>query len=236
MSNNKVLAGVDMRDLDRIADGTTLNLTEEVIAFVRRSAGRTGSVNIFDIMHELEALTGANDSDIQDAFDIAYQDHRITIDKDGFVQLVNQGKRRQAVLSKESNVIRKDALSAMVDRFKVPAWVQDPKEWAKAIKDNDPKHEAFWGGVILSYKRFGGRTIQIQSKTAEFQPKPFDTHPVIWTVSSDGFLERDIQEIQSILADGIEPEDLKQELVTSGFEFKVACKLVEDAVAYKVLI
>ncbi len=259
MSNNKVLAGVDMRDLDRLADGANLNLAGEVVAFVRRAGGRHGSVNIFDIMSELAELTGANESDIQDAFDIAYQDHRIQIDKNGFVKLINLGKHRSSALSNTKNAVNvsddllewhttkeiegvaekftyKSVLHAMVDRFKIPAWVQDPKVWAKAIKDNDPQHKAFWGGVILSYRRYGGRAISIQSKTAEFQPRPFDVHPDVWTVSSDGFLMRDIKEIQSILADGIEPDDLKVELVESGFKSDVADKLIEDSLASQILI
>ncbi len=234
--SNKVLAGVDIRDLDRLADAATLRLDEEVIAFVRRAGGRYGSVSIFDIMNELADLTGANESNIQDAFDLAYQDHRIQIDKDGFVKLVNQGKRRSTALKQATKGGYKDALRLMVDRFKVPGWVQDPKIWAKAVTENDPKSNAFWGGVILSYRRYGGRAIPIQSKTAEFQPRPFDVHPDVWTVSSDGFLMRDIQEIQSILADGVEPEDLKVELVESGFESEVAEKLVQDSLASTILI
>lgn len=234
--SNKVLAGVDMRDLDRLADGANLNLSGEVVAFVRRAGGRHGSVNIFDIMNELAELTGANESDIQDAFDVAYQDHRIQIDKDGFVKLINQGKRRSKALKQVIAVNHKDKLRAMIDRFKVPGWVQDPKVWVKAIKENDPKSDAFWGGVILSYRRYGGRTIPIQSKTAEFQPRPFDVHPDVWTVSSDGFLMRDIKEIQSILADGIELDDLKQDLVESGFKSDVADKLVADSLASRILI
>lgn len=234
--DNKVLAGVDIRDLDRLADGSNLNLNSEVVAFVRRAGGRHGSVSIFDIMNELAELTGANESDIQDAFDVAYQDHRIQIDKDGFVKLINQGKRRSKALKQAIKTNHKDALRSMVERFRVPGWVQDPKIWAKAVKENDPKSDAFWGGVILSYRRYGGRSISIQSKTAEFQPRPFDVHPDVWTVSSDGFLMRDIKEIQSILADGVEPDDLKKDLVESGFKPDVASKLIEDSLASQILI
>lgn len=236
MRNNKVLAGVDMRDLDRLSDGANLNLVDEVIAFVRRAGGRQGSVVLFDIMDELIDLTGAGRSVVQDAFDIAYQDHRIQIDKDGFVKLVNQGKRRSGALHQTNRVGHKDALKELVARLRVPAWVQDPKIWAKAVEENDPKGSAFWGGVILSYRRYGGRVIPIQSKTAEFQPRPFDVHPDVWTVSSDGFLMRDIKEIQSIIADGVEPEDLKVDLVESGFEAEEADKLIRDSLATRPLI
>lgn len=270
--NKQRLAGIDIQDINRLADHTTVNVIEEVVSAVRRMSHRRSRVDIFDVIDEVTTITGVDASDVQNAFDVAYQDHRIVIDKDGFVCLVNAKKRQSRMLKgvpkyamdgglwkKAVKSIGKDKgqfgdywatvrrvyatmggriagdkpphreqLCSLVARFQMPVWVQDQGIWAKAINDNDPTDPLFWGKVVLSYKRGGGRTLRVKEKTADFSPRPFDTHPTIWKVT-DGYLSRDLQAIQSMVADGVEIDDLKQEMVEVGASRELADDIIQEA-------
>jgi len=228
-------AGIDVRDLDRMADGVALSLVDEVVSFVRKHTKLANSVDLFLVIDEISTCTGATDGEVQDAFDIAYQDHRIMIDKDGFVKLVNKGKRRSRSLKTKLSR-RQGALGRMVSRFKHPDWVQDPTIWKQAVMECDISDDSFWGKVVVEYRKRGGRLIRVKSKTAEFKVRPFDVHPIIWSVSSDGVLDRCIKDVQGFIADGADPEDLEEDMVTAGFELSAARKLIYQALASNVII
>lgn len=228
------VAGINLKELDRLSDGVNLNLTDEVVSYVRLAF----HVSIFDAIEELRDATGASDSDIQDAFNIAYKDHRISVDKDGFVQLVNSKKRRASFLKSEVNpeVTKQSALKSLVARFNTPMWVGDSEVWHKAVASNNPDSGTFWDDVCSTYSKGGGRILRVKEKTAEFQPRPFDIHAPIWTVTADGFLTRDLQVIQSFIADGVEPGQIEKDLIDVGASAVFAKKIVNEAINFVPLI
>jgi len=279
---SKTLAGIDVRDLSRLSDGTALNLVEEVVSFVRQATGRRGNslVSLLDVIDDVVAATGCPPGEVQSAFDIAYQDHRIIIDKDGYVRLVDGRKRRSAMLrTPDSQVLDVDlwhkakkqigispgskdywkkvlglysasggkfigppptcrtaVLHSMVSHFQIPIWVKDAQIWSKALLENNPEDTLYWGKVHLAYLRAGGRVAEVHSKSAQIQPRPFDVHPPIWTVTTDGFLSRDLAAIQAFIGDGVEPEDLVSELVSVGASNVDARRIVTEALEGPILI
>jgi len=274
------IAGLDARDIIRLSNGATVNLVEEVVAAVRRGTSRRGvnEAHIFDVVAEIEQLTGTSEDEIYGAFDIAYRDHRIYVDPDGFVHPVDAKKRRARILRDAPDWVRdpdlwkqartavgpvpsdadywsfvtatyrrmggritghsgrRQVLAAFVSRFRAPVWVQDPKIWSRALIEHDPEDVHYWGKVILSYKRGGGRVVAPRRITAEFKPRPFDVHPKLWTVSADGVLTRDIREIQSFLADGVGVDELESDLVAVGMARNSARRLIQAALEADPLI
>lgn len=138
------IAGVDYRDLQRLSDGVSLSLGAEVVEYVRRVSSRRGArVAIETVLDDVVQLTGASPGEVQTAFDIVYRDHRLSIDKDGFVKLVDGRKARAAMLKG------------------APANVMDEDIWDKAkesVGPDDGSYDSYWAVVMDVYKNMGGRT------------------------------------------------------------------------------
>lgn len=263
------IAGLELRDIDRLSNNLTNNLSEEIVSYVRRATRGSDAfhVHLLDVIADVAELTGVGADDVQSAFDVPYRDHRIKIDKDGFVSLVNAKKRRAHMFKgAPANVIDEDvwerakaeveddgshdnyyavvmkvykdmggrtskesALYGLAARFNTPPWVQDPAVWQKAALACDPTASDYWARVRADYVKGGGRILRVRERMAAFQPRPFDVHAPIWTVTADGFLTRDLKTIQSFIAEGAEPSDVEADLVAAGVTELHARQIVQEA-------
>lgn len=243
------IAGLDIRDIQRLSSGRG-SLVDEVESFVRRMTSRRSSkIDIQTVISEVASDTGVSEGEAQWAFDIAYRDHRIVIDKDGFVRLVDGRKRRSRAL-KSVRRVSADALNSgvrssnkrgpllqrLVDGFRVPAWAKDRDVWEVARAEVDPDDDSYWGRVIVAYRRLGGRIAVMRAKVGEFQPRPFDVHAPIWTVGTDGMLVRDLATIQGFVAMGVPADELENELVELGMERGQAITIINEALNSELLI
>jgi len=275
-------AGVDVRDIDRLVDGSGASLVDEVIAAVRRSSSRRKAVPVilWDIVDDVAEFSGAAREEVEDAFSIAYRDNRVTIDKDGFVKLVNARKKKLSLMKQAPGWVkdeakweeakdaagdddgsdeywatvtkiykemggeidgkdgtRRDILASMASRMQAPPWVSDISLWKRSLLDVDPQDDLYWGKVVLAYRKAGGKINRTKGKTAEFNAWPFDaTGGATWIVSNDNVLTREIRTLQAYIADGIEPEELVEDLVTVGVDRRGANAMVDEALRSPVLI
>lgn len=234
MSHNPSrVAGVDIRDIERLSNGLSLNLEEEVVAYVRKHTSRRtgGAVDIFDLLQDVSHMTGASEEDAQEAMDAAYKDHRITVDRNGFVRRVNDTKRRSDATRRVSRVNPDNArVGGLVARLQIPLWVRDLGVWKQALAETNARTSAYWAHVVSKYRMYGGRITQLRQRTADLQPRPFDVHPSVWVVADDGILARDLAVIQEMLAEGSTPQDLENELVEAGAAPEMATELVAEAI------
>lgn len=235
------LAGINKYEIDRLSDGLRINLVDEVIAAMQRATSRRGvrHADMFQVLKDIAEDTGAEESEVQGAFDEAYQNRWIMIDSDGFVKLVDSRRlRRKAIKSPlvSANLHRAGALRQLISRMAIPGWVRDRQIWKKSVASSDPSSSDFWDRVCSVYKCSGGRFIHIHDRIAELVVRPFDIHPPVWIVGEDNVLNRDISMLQAMVSEGMTPEDLETDMIAVGASKQLANRLIAIALEHPPLI
>jgi len=233
----KTLAGISMSEANRLSTDSTL--VDEVLSSIRRVVSRRGTkkADMFGIIRDVTENTGTSQTEVQSALDEAYKNRYISIDKDGYVSIINASRARKNARRITASTVHLSQLQELVYRVECPAWVEDRDIWKKAVHVVPVESAEYWNKVASEYRRFGGRILADRKRTAEIKPRPFDVHPPLWVLSAGGDIDRnnDIQLLQSMIA-STGADDVENQLVQAGATPVLARKLVEKALVHPPLI